>query len=111
MLLFNTSIIVEEIIYSYLCEKLPFSNDLNPDDKFLGAAIFWDWKNDFISKPLYSVHHYWGFNICWIYEFMKIALPLANEILFFFIYFFIQVVYVVPQAQCYIDCVTGYAVL
>lgn len=58
MLLFNTSIIVEEIIYSYLCEKLPFSNDLNPDDKFLGAAIFWDWKNDFISKLLYSVHHF-----------------------------------------------------
>lgn len=112
MLFFNRSIKVEEIIYSYLCEKLPFPNDLNPDDKFFRHCSFLGLKF-FFSKLLYSVHHYWSFNICWIYEFLKITRPLANEIFFFFLVylFLIQVVYVVPQSQCYIGCVTGYAVL
>jgi hypothetical protein len=93
MLFFNRSIKVEEIIYSYLCEKLPFPNDLNPDDKFFRLCSFLGLKF-FISKLLYSVHHYWSFNICWIYEFLKITVPLANEILFFFLVylFLIQVV-------------------
>lgn len=64
-----------------------FSSDLNPDDKFFRHCSFLG-LNFFISKLLYSVHHYWSFNICWIYEFLKITMPLANEILFFFLVYF-----------------------